>query len=172
MTKPYAEHLARHIEAHIEKNEPLPVKSQQSVLEELRRLQNALRVAEESLERCRAVCNATAEQWRADVAATPAPAPQLPQFIRAEVERAIAKAIAPTGMSTHDGKAVIGHDKLRYMLALIDKLAATPAPEPVGYVAAEIYAAWRKVGADVCGLKWDEFIDALRAGQGKEASNG
>lgn len=57
-----------------------------------------------------------------------APAPELPQFIRAEVERAIAKAVAPTGMSTHDGKALIGHDKLRYMLALIDKLSAAQAP--------------------------------------------
>ena len=35
--------------------------------------------------------------------------------------------------------------------------------QPVGYVAAEIYSAWRKVGADTAGLKWADFVDALRA---------
>lgn len=35
---------------------------------ELSRLHNALRVAEETAERCKTVCDATAAQWRADVA--------------------------------------------------------------------------------------------------------
>ena len=54
---------------------------------------------------------------------------KLPPFIRAEVERAIATAKNPSGMSLHDGKAVIGHDKLAYMLALIDSQTTPPAPE-------------------------------------------
>lgn len=35
--------------------------------DELRRLHNALMVSEETAERCRTICDATAEQWRADV---------------------------------------------------------------------------------------------------------
>ena len=55
----------------------------------------------------------------------------LPPFIRAEVEKAIEAAKNQRGMSTHDGKATIGHDKLAYLLAVIDAHAspqAAPAP--------------------------------------------
>lgn len=45
---------------------------------------------------------------------------KLPGFIRREVERAIDDAINPKGMSVHDGKAIIGADKLQYLLCVID----------------------------------------------------
>lgn len=76
--------------------------------------------------------------------------PELPQFIRSEVERAIAKAVSPTGMSTHNGMALIGHDKLRYLLALIDKQAA-----PVQQVG-ELFAYVHKRGTEE-----EEFIHAV-----------
>ena len=46
--------------------------------------------------------------------------PKLPAFIRRDVERAIEAALRPKGMSTHDGKARIGVDRLQYMLQVID----------------------------------------------------
>lgn len=58
----------------------------------------------------------------------------LPPFIRAEVEKAIEAAKNQRGMSTHDGKATIGHDKLAYLLAVIDAHAsqqAAPSEERV-----------------------------------------
>ena len=51
----------------------------------------------------------------------------LPTFIRAAVEKAIEAAKNPRGMSTHDGKATIGHDKLAYLLAVIDAYASQQA---------------------------------------------
>lgn len=44
----------------------------------------------------------------------------LPAFIRKDVERAIEDALHPKGMSTHDGKARIGVDRLQYLLRMID----------------------------------------------------
>ena len=46
--------------------------------------------------------------------------PKLPEFIRRDVERAIEDALHPKGMSTHDGKARIGVDRLQYLLRMID----------------------------------------------------
>lgn len=117
-------------------------------LQTLRNMGNEAEEAADEIVRLRAALAA--------LAATPAPAPQLPQFIRAEVERAIAKAIAPTGMSTHDGKAVIGHDKLRYMLAVIDGLAATPAPAPVVWEASNDTAAYLFASHSAA----QEFVDS------------
>ena len=54
----------------------------------------------------------------------------LPEFIRREVERAIAEGESPAGMSLNDGKTRIGADKLRYLLAWIDRAAQAPAAEP------------------------------------------
>lgn len=45
---------------------------------------------------------------------------KLPAFIRRDVERAIEDALHPKGMSTHDGKARIGVDRLQYLLRIID----------------------------------------------------
>jgi hypothetical protein len=45
---------------------------------------------------------------------------KLPAFIRRDVERAIEDALHPSGMSTHDGKARIGVDRLQYLLRMID----------------------------------------------------
>lgn len=53
----------------------------------------------------------------------------LPGFIRREVERAIDAAVNPKGMGVHDGKAIIGADKLRYLLAFIDTHCTTPLKE-------------------------------------------
>lgn len=52
----------------------------------------------------------------------------LPTFLRKEIERAIDEALHPKGMSTHDGKVRIGADRLQYLLAYIDRLAAAPTP--------------------------------------------
>jgi hypothetical protein len=46
--------------------------------------------------------------------------PDLPAFIRRDVERAIEDALHPRGMSTHDGKARIGVDRLQYLMRMID----------------------------------------------------
>lgn len=53
----------------------------------------------------------------------------LPEFIRREVERAIAEGESPAGMSLNDGKTRIGADKLRYLLAWIDRAAQAPAAQ-------------------------------------------
>lgn len=103
---------------------------------------------------------AALEQARKDRAATPAPAePVAWARIKSVVEHML-------------HLARIDNDEAlpRYWNELAT-LAATPAPAPAGYVAAEIYAAWRKVGADVCGLKWDAFVDALRAAKERGPAN-
>ncbi len=53
-----------------------------------------------------------------------APVAEVPEFMIREVKRAIASAEFPQGMSVHDGKARIGADILRRLLAL----AAAPQP--------------------------------------------
>lgn len=52
-----------------------------------------------------------------------APVEQVPEFMIREAERAIASAESPQGMSVHDGKARIGADILRRLLAIA-------APQP------------------------------------------
>lgn len=70
----------------------------------------------------------------------------LPAFIRRDVEQAIRSAEHPKGMSTHDGKARIGADRLRYMLRLIDAMSVTALAAPVEPVAKYCQQAEFKAG--------------------------
>lgn len=57
--------------------------------------------------------------------------PNLPAFIRRDVERAIEDALHPAGISTHDGKARIGVDRLQYLMRMVDGLPAEPVNDRV-----------------------------------------
>lgn len=57
----------------------------------------------------------------------------LPTFIRRPIEEAIDRAVHPSGMSVHDGTMRVASDKVAYLLAAYDRLAAAArlaAPPP------------------------------------------
>lgn len=54
----------------------------------------------------------------------------LPEFVRREVERAIADGLKPAGMGLNDGKTRIAVDRLQHLLAWIDRASQAPAAEP------------------------------------------
>lgn len=78
----------------------------------------------------------------AALAAAPAAIPALPPYIVREAQRAIEAAEKPTGMSPHDGKAVIPSSYLRRLLA-----EATQPPAGWG----EFLAWWEALPSDAFG---------------------
>jgi len=69
------------------------------------------------------------DAWNRRAAASALPVPAeppyaLPSFIRRPIEEAIHAATHPKGMGVHDGKMYVASDKVAYLLAAYDRLAA------------------------------------------------
>jgi hypothetical protein len=72
---------------------------------------------------------------------------KLPEFIRRDVERAIEEAIHPKGMSTGDGKARIGADRLLYLVRMIDRAADETTDARVANLLSALDAKQAKIDA-------------------------